>query len=66
MIQYCVYTGGVVLLIPSLYLMLTGSPQLEPLVAIASVIIFIGVLLFAAIIFGSSETVTRSTAVPSR
>ena len=46
--------------------MLTGSPQLEPVVAIASVITFIGVLLFAAIIFGSSETVTRPTAVPSR
>ncbi|OCP17779.1 MULTISPECIES: hypothetical protein [unclassified Ensifer] len=66
MIQYCVYTAGVAVLVPSLYLMLTGSPQLEPVVAIASIIIFIGVLLFAAIIFGSSETVSRPTAVPSR
>lgn len=66
MVQYCVYTAGVALMVPSLYLMLTGSPQLEPVVAIASIITFIGVLMFAVIIFGSSETVARPTTIPLR
>lgn len=55
MIQYVVYTAGVALMVPALYLMLTGNPAMEPVVAIASLITFAGVLLFAVIIF-SSET----------
>ncbi|MCV9997887.1 cbb3-type cytochrome c oxidase subunit I [Pararhizobium sp. YC-54] len=58
MIQYCVYTAGVALMVPALYLMLTGNPAMEPVVAIASLITFAGVLLFAVIIF-SSEAATR-------
>jgi hypothetical protein len=57
-IQYCVYTAGVALMVPALYLMLTGNPAMEPVVAIASLITFAGVLLFAVIIF-SGETAER-------
>ena len=59
MIQYVVYTAGVALMVPALYLMLTGNPAMEPVVAIASLITFAGVLLFAVIIF-SSETAPRA------
>jgi drug/metabolite transporter (DMT)-like permease len=55
MIQYCVYTAGVVLMVPSLYLMLLGNAAMEPIVAIASIVTFIGVLLFAFIIFSGEE-----------
>lgn len=58
MIQYMVYTTGVALMVPALYLMLTGNPAMEPVVAIASLITFAGVLLFAVIIF-SGETALR-------
>ena len=58
MIQYGIYTAGVALMVPALYLMLTGYPQMEPVVAIASLITFAGVLLFAVIIF-SGEPATR-------
>ncbi len=34
MIQYYVYTAGVVLMVPSLYLMLLGNAAMEPIVAI--------------------------------
>lgn len=61
MIQYCVYTAGVALMVPALYLMLTGNPAMEPVVAIASLITFAGVLLFAVIIF-SGEAATRPAA----
>lgn len=62
MIQYIIYTVGVALLIPALYLMLTGNPSLEPVVAVASLIAFAGVLLFAVIIFSSGAAVTRPVA----
>jgi drug/metabolite transporter (DMT)-like permease len=59
MIQYFVYTAGVAVLVPALYLMLTGNPSMEPVVAVASLIAFAGVLLFAVIIFSSGTAVTR-------
>ncbi|KRB58928.1 hypothetical protein ASE04_04330 [Rhizobium sp. Root708] len=61
MIQYYVYTAGLVLMIPSLYLFLLGNMAMEPVVAVASIITFIGVLLFAVIIFtGEQVAVTPS------
>lgn len=64
MIQYCVYTAGVTLMVPSLYLMLLGNMAMEPVVAIASIITFIGVLMFAFIIF-SGEQIAAKPSVPS-
>ncbi|QFY59031.1 cbb3-type cytochrome c oxidase subunit I [Rhizobium grahamii] len=61
MIQYYVYTAGLVLMIPSLYMFLLGNMAMEPVVAVASIITFIGVLLFAVIIFtGEQVAVTPS------
>ena len=57
MIQYYVYTAGIVLMVPSLYLMLQGNAAMEPIVALASVITFVGVLLFAFIIFSNGKVV---------
>lgn len=54
-IQYYVYTAGVVVMTPSLYLLVTGRPALEPVVAAASLVVFVGVLLFAVIIFRKVE-----------
>lgn len=63
MLQYAVYTFGVALMVPALYLMLSGNPALEPVVGIASLITFAGVLMFAFIIFsGSSATLRRAPA----
>ena len=64
MIQYWVYTGGVTVLVPSLYLLLQGNAAMEPLVALSSFVIFGGVLLFAVIIFSSSKAAAPSTALP--
>ena len=63
LLQYGVYTAGVAIMIPALYLMLTGRPEFEPVVAIASIITFIGVLMFALIIFGRGASVATSTAI---
>lgn len=62
MVQYCVYTAGVTLMVPSLYLMLLGNMAMEPVVAVASIITFIGVLMFAFIIFSSEQAVTTPSA----
>jgi len=38
-------------MIPALYLMLAGNPRYEPLVAAGSLIAFLGVFLFAVVVF---------------
>ncbi|MDQ0560581.1 hypothetical protein [Rhizobium mesoamericanum] len=64
MIQYYVYTAGIALMVPSLYLMLQGNAAMEPIVAIASLVTLAGVLLFAFIIF-SGEKVVVTPPAPS-
>lgn len=56
MVHYLVYTLGLIVMLPALYFMELGNPQLEPLVGIGSLIVFIGVLTFAVVMF-SKETV---------
>lgn len=51
LIQFGVYTSGVVIMIPALYLMLAGDPRYEPVVAVGSLIAFLGILIFAVIVF---------------
>jgi hypothetical protein len=51
MIQFGVYTLGVVIMVPSLYLLLQGNAGAEPFVAISSLIAFLGVAIFAFIVF---------------
>ena len=53
-LQYYVYTGGVIVMTPALYLLLTGNPSLEPVVAVSSLVVFAGVLMFGAISFRAS------------
>ncbi|UJW76437.1 hypothetical protein [Rhizobium sp. SL42] len=50
-LQYFIYTLGILVMAPSLFLMLSGNPAMEPLVAISSLVTFAGVLLFAFILF---------------
>src|SRR5690606_24937020 len=63
-IQYGVYTIGVVVMMPSLYFMLKGNPALEPLVAISSLVVFAGILLFAVVIC-SNKKMAASKAAPA-
>ena len=56
MVQFGVYILGVVVMIPSLYLLLLGNAAAEPFVAVASLITFAGVFLFAFVVFGSART----------
>ncbi|QQR37645.1 hypothetical protein JI749_08600 [Devosia oryziradicis] len=51
MVQYVVYTVGVVIMGVSLYLLLAGNAGMEPIVAVSSLITFAGVLLFAWIVW---------------
>lgn len=50
-IQFYVYTLGCLVLLPSLYLLVTGNPAIEPLVATGAMISFLGVVLFAVVVF---------------
>ena len=62
-VQYAIYTFGVVVMTISLYLYLSGNPSMEPVVAVSSIITFIGVFLFAFILFSADRPVVRSDAV---
>jgi hypothetical protein len=55
LIQYGVYTAGVVMMAPALYFMLRGNPALEPIVALSSLVTFLGVILFAVVVFSKEE-----------
>ena len=49
--QYWVYTTGVIVIVPSLYLMYLGYPAFEPLTAASSLVILLGVLMFAVVVY---------------
>lgn len=53
-IQYWIHTIGVAVLGVSLYFMLRGNPSIEPIVAVSSLVVFGGVLLFAYILFSEA------------
>lgn len=63
MIQYGVYMIGLLVMIPSLYVMLKGNPAMEPLVAVGSLITFAGVLLFAWVVFSPSPATAPNVRV---
>lgn len=64
MIHYGVYTLGLVIMTPALYLMLHGNTALEPVVAAGSLIVAAAVLIFAVVVF-SAQTVSSVSGMPS-
>lgn len=53
--QYVIYTLGVIVMGGSLYLVLQGTPGLEGILAFGSLTTFLGVLLFAWIVWSPSS-----------
>jgi hypothetical protein len=50
-VQCGLYSIGLIVMLPALYLMLTGTPGFEPAVAAGSMAVASGVFLFAAVVF---------------
>jgi cbb3-type cytochrome oxidase subunit 1 len=65
LVHFGIYTAGVTIMIPALYLMLSGLPSLVPAVAVGSVTAFLGVIVFAAIVFAPVRKRPISIAHPS-
>lgn len=63
--QYGIYTAGVAIMIPALYFMLAGNPSFEPLVAAGSLIAFLGVLLFAVLVFAPDRQQPEKSTHPA-
>ena len=59
LLQFWIYAGGVVVMVPSLYLLYLGYAFMEPLVAASSLVVLAGALMFAAIIFGKVPVAGR-------
>ncbi|MGO4450943.1 hypothetical protein AB4Y96_18665 [Phyllobacterium sp. TAF24] len=53
MIQFAVFTIGVIIMIPALYFLNLGNTAMEPLIGIGSFIVLAGVVLFAAVVFSN-------------
>jgi uncharacterized membrane protein len=62
-LQYLIYTVGITVLTPSLYVLYIGYEAAEPLAAVSSLVVFVGVLMFAAVVYGKAP---KSTALPKR
>jgi hypothetical protein len=57
--HYAVYTLGIVIMIPSLYMLLRGNVAFEPGVAVGSILAFIGILMFAVVVFSPARATSR-------
>lgn len=64
-VQYAVYTAGVAVMSPALYFLLLGYPAAEPAVAVASLIVYAGVILFAVVVFAKDQERSVLTSTPS-
>ena len=65
-LQYGIHVFGIAVMIPSLYVMLAGNPGAEPVVAIGSLIVYAGVVMFGWIVFtGDSKASARSGMQPA-
>ncbi|HEV7276130.1 MAG TPA: hypothetical protein VGN80_07580 [Devosiaceae bacterium] len=53
--HFGIYTAGVVVMVVGLYMMLQGNAAMEPVVATGSMITLVGVLCFAAVVFGRAR-----------
>ncbi|NTS31853.1 hypothetical protein HQ945_11360 [Phyllobacterium sp. BT25] len=58
-VHYAVYMLGLIVMLPSLYFMERGNMQLEPLVGIGSMVTFLGVLIFAVVMFSRESVAVR-------
>ena len=67
MIHYGLYTLGLVVMLPPLYLKYAyGMDAVEPLLGVGSLIVAAAVLLFAFVVFSSSQTVRSATPATAR
>jgi hypothetical protein len=57
MAHFVVYLLGMVVMLPALYLKYTGYPQFEPALAMGSMVVAAGVLIFAYVLFSADPTV---------
>jgi hypothetical protein len=55
MAHFVVYVLGMVVMLPALYLHYTGYPQFEPALAGGSMVVALGVLIFAIVLFAGGE-----------
>ncbi|NMG39731.1 hypothetical protein GRZ55_10805 [Chelativorans sp. ZYF759] len=61
-IHFWSFAVAAVILAPSLYAMYMGFTAIEPLLAISSIVAFLSVLVFAAIVFTKAEATVRPPA----
>lgn len=67
MIHYGLYTLGLVVMLPALYLKYAqGIDAMEPVLGVGSLIVGAGVLLFAVVVFSSAQSAHSATPAAAR
>ena len=54
-VHFGVYVLGMVIMLPALYLKYTGHPNMEPFLGGGSIIVFLGTLIFAFVLFSPDD-----------
>ncbi|HEY0918573.1 hypothetical protein [Devosia sp.] len=65
LIHYGVYTAGVAVMVAGLYVLLLGNTAAEPIVAAASLVTLLGVLVFAYVVFMPARAGAGARAMPA-
>ena len=63
-VHFWSYLAGVAVMVPSLYLLYSGYPAFEVPLAIASVVAFLSVLVFAVVVFSATAHTTTASTPP--
>jgi peptidoglycan/LPS O-acetylase OafA/YrhL len=58
-VHFGIYVIGMIIMLPALYLKYTGYQKMEPLLGGGSMIVFLGVLIFAFVLFSPDESRAR-------
>jgi len=59
-VHFAVYLIGMLIMLPALYLKYSGYPQFEPLLAAGSMIVALGTLIFAYVLFSPEPNGARA------
>ena len=65
LIHYGVYTAGVAVMVAALYFLLLGNAGMAPIVAAASLVTLLGVLIFAYVVFTPARAGAGARAMPA-
>lgn len=63
--QCIIYTLGLLVMLPALYYLYDGHPEIEPVLGASSMAVALGVVLFAVVVFTGGRTALTERVMPA-